>query len=264
MFAPERQHRILTELGRLGRVEVVELARSLGVSEDTVRRDLKALAARGYLQKTHGGAVALDPSRMAFHDRAGLKAEAKANIGAAAAQLVEPGQSVILDAGSTVLELARQLNVRPLTVLTNSLDIAAVFTAEPEVKLSLTGGDWDARARYLVGASALDTLSRRRADWAFLGACAFHSRAGVTSVSDADAAVKRAMVQAAEKTVVLADSSKAEQIAPHLVAPFSRLYAVVTDEAYVARALEESGAHVLLAQSGSGRPDAEILMSSAP
>lgn len=259
MFAQERQQHILAELARLGRVEVPELAGSLGVSEDTVRRDLKALAARGYLQKTHGGAVALDPGRMAWTDRADLKSGAKASIGEVAAQLVESGQAVILDAGSTVLELARRLRVRPLNVLTNSLDIAALFTSEPDVKLSLTGGDWDARARYLVGASATETLARRRADWAFLGACAFHSSAGVTSVSEADAAVKRGMLEASDKTVVLADSSKAGQIAPYLVAPLPKLHAVVTDEASVARTLEDAGVRVLLATAASAeRPPKSV------
>lgn len=247
MFSQERQQRILAELARLGRVEVVALAKVLGVSEDTVRRDLKVLAGRGHLQKTHGGAVAPAPGWMAWNDRADLRAEGKAGIGERAARLVGPGASVILDAGSTVLELARRLRVRPLTVLTNSLDIAAVFAAEPEVTLSLTGGDWDLRARFLVGASALDTLARRRADWAFLGACAFHPSAGLTSVSDADAAVKRAMLAAADRTVVLADGSKAGQIAPHLVAPLDRLHAIVTDEAAVAQTLTEAGVSVLLA-----------------
>ncbi len=249
MFAPERQQRILAALGHEGRVAVPDLARTLGVSEDTIRRDLKALAARGFLHKTHGGAVTLDASRMAWNDRAALQSEAKTRIGARAAQLVHAGDSVILDAGSTVLELAHHLRVRPLSVLTNSLDIAAVFIADRDVQLSLTGGDWHTRSRYLVGASALDTLARRRADWAFLGACAVHPAQGLTSVSDADAAVKRAMLDAADRTVVLADSSKAGQIAPHLVAPLARLYALVTDDADVARTMEETGLRTLRAES---------------
>ena len=238
MFAEERQQRILTELTRLGRVEVLELVKTLEVSEDTVRRDLKALAVRGFLQKTHGGAVSLDPSRMAYSARVDLYAEAKTSIGERAAELVQAGQSVILDAGSTVLELARRLRVRPLVVLTNSLDIASVFAADAGVKLSLTGGEWDVSSRYLVGASTVASLSQRRADWAFLGACAFHPSAGITSVSDADAAVKRAMLEAADKTVVLADASKANQIAPFLVCPLERLYALVTDDENVVRTLE--------------------------
>ena len=156
MFSQERQRRILSELEQRGRVEVSELAGCFGVSEDTVRRDLKALAGRGYLQKTHGGAAALDPGRMSWAARADLRGDAKAAIGALAATLVQPGQTVLLDAGSTVLELARRLNARPLNVVTNSLDIAALFAADDGVALSLTGGDWDRRSRYFTGVSALE------------------------------------------------------------------------------------------------------------
>ncbi|UQN09628.1 DeoR/GlpR family DNA-binding transcription regulator [Deinococcus sp. QL22] len=255
MFVPERQQYILNELARLGRVEVLDLAQNLGVSEDTVRRDLKALAARGYLQKTHGGAVALDPGRMAWVNRAELSGGAKASIGAVAAHLVEPGQSVLLDAGSTVFELARRLRVRPLTVLTNSLDIASIFASEPDVALSLTGGDWNVRSRYLTGASALETIGRRRTDWTFLGACAVHPFAGVTSVSEGDAAVKRAMLAVADRTVVLADHSKLGQIAPYSVAPLHQMYALVTDGSSWTDQLGAAGVQVLVAQSSAVVPD---------
>ena len=104
MFSQERQRRILTELEQRGRVEVAELAGRFGVSEDTVRRDLKALAGRGYLHKTHGGAVALDPGRMSWAARADLMGDAKAAIGALAATLVQPGQTVLLDAGRVVAD----------------------------------------------------------------------------------------------------------------------------------------------------------------
>ena len=135
-----------------------------------------------------------------------------------------------------------------------SLDIASIFTAEPEVRLSLTGGDWDPKSRYLVGSDALHTLAHRRADWAFLGACAVHPVAGVTSVSEADAAVKRAMMASAERVVVLADSSKAGQIAPYLVAPLAQLYAFVTDDKALVKPLRAAGVQVILATETS-RPE---------
>ena len=251
MFSQERQRRILSELEQRGRVEDAELAGRFGVSEDTVRRDLKALAGRGYLHKTHGGAVALDPGRMSWAARADLMGDAKAAIGALAATLVQPGQTVLLDAGSTVLEFARRLNVRPLNVVTNSLDIAALFAADEGVALSLTGGEWDRRSRYFTGVSTLELLASRRGDWAFLGACAVHPAAGLTSVAEPDAAVKRAMLASAERTVLLADSSKAGQIAPYLVAPLNGLYAVVTDDAALADTLAETGVRVLV-------PDSEL------
>src|SRR3954454_16455799 len=127
MFAEERRKVILGLLTRDGRVEVSGLASQFGTSEDTIRRDLRDLAAQGFLQKTHGGAVALDVANLAWEARTHLQPAAKVSIGQAAAALVEPGQTVILDAGLTVLEMARQLSVEPLRVITNSLDIAQIM-----------------------------------------------------------------------------------------------------------------------------------------
>ena len=231
----------MTELVTDGRVTVTALAATLGVSEDTVRRDLKALADRGYLQKTHGGAVALDPARMGWTARSDLHTEGKAAIGAVAAPLVCAGQTVFLDAGSTVLELALQLKVRPLTVITNSLDVAAVFAADRQVKLTVTGGDWHPEGRLLAGSVALSALATRRGDWAFLGACSIDPEVGVTAQSDADAQVKRAMIIAVRHVVVLADRTKFGSISPYLAAPLTGLYAVATDDHAAAEALRAEG-----------------------
>ncbi|SDQ49702.1 transcriptional regulator, DeoR family [Quadrisphaera sp. DSM 44207] len=252
MFAHERQERIARQVAEHGRAAVADLAVALAVSEDTIRRDLRALASRGVVHKTHGGALAPDTARLGWREREGVEADAKAAIGALAAGLVAPGQSVVLDAGSTVLALARHLRARPLTVLTSSLDVAAVFDADPDVELSLTGGDWDARSRYLTGSTALHALGSRRADWAFLGTCALHRTAGATSVTDRDAAVKRAMLAAADRGVVLADRTKHARILPHLIAPLDTLYAVVTDEPATASDLDDlAGLRVLRADTAA-------------
>ncbi|WP_193611665.1 DeoR/GlpR family DNA-binding transcription regulator [Nocardioides lijunqiniae] len=234
-FAEERQQRVLAELQQRGRVEVSTLARELAVSEDTVRRDLRALAAAGHLHKTHGGAVALDTGHLSWAARADVASDAKRAIAAAAVELVEPGDTVILDAGSTVLALAVALagssSHRPLTVLTNSLDIAEVFTGTPDVTLHLTGGQWDARSRFLVGPAATAGIAAYRADWAFLGTCALHPDAGATSVDPLDADVKRAMAAVALRVAVLADHTKHGTTAPHLVLSPDDLDVLVTDVA---------------------------------
>jgi DeoR/GlpR family transcriptional regulator of sugar metabolism len=230
MFAEERRKVIFTMLTQAGRVEVPALARRLKVSEDTIRRDLRDLAASGFLQKTHGGAVALDVPNLGWDARAHMQPAAKTRIGATAAPLVEPRQTVILDAGLTVLELARHITARPLRVITNSLDVAGVLADQPQVTLILTGGDWVARDRYLSGEQAVRALGAYRADWAFIGACAVHPQAGMTSREPDDAAVKRAMIASALRPVLLADHSKFGQLATHHVAPVSALHAVVSDE----------------------------------
>jgi DeoR/GlpR family transcriptional regulator of sugar metabolism len=231
-FAAERRERILRWLQQQGRVEVLDLARMLEVSEHTIRRDLLELQARGALQKTHGGAVALATARLGFEARAGVLAKAKGAIGQAAAQLVEPGQTVILDAGSTTLAMARALTARPLTVITNALDVAALFDRDPAVQLLVTGGTWQPQQRALWGPAAHDLLAHCRADWAVPGACALDARMGVTASDEADAAIKRAMVAAATRTLILADHSKQQSVAPFAVATWPQVHTLVTDRAW--------------------------------
>jgi DeoR/GlpR family transcriptional regulator of sugar metabolism len=229
-FTAERHARILERLRSRGRVEVLELARSLRVSEHTVRRDLLALQAKGVLQRTHGGAVTLDTARLDLRERAAVLPQAKQAIGRAAANLLEPGQSVILDAGTTTLAMAREITVRPLTVITNSLDIAAVFADDPQVQLVVTGGQWQRHARAMWGAAALEALHQCRADWAVPGACALHAELGMMASDEPDAQVKRAMVASARRTLVLADHSKLDGVAPFLVVGWQNVHTLVTDE----------------------------------
>ncbi len=231
-FAEERRQRILRWLQAQGRVEVLDLARMMGVSEHTIRRDLLALQDQGALQKTHGGAVMLDTARLGFEARASVLPQAKQAIGRAAATLVQPGQTLILDAGSTTLAMARALAMRPLTVITNALDIALLFDRDPGVQLVLTGGSWQPGQRALWGPGALAVLAACRADWAVPGACALDVRMGVTAADEADAAVKRAMVAAAARTMILADHSKQLSVAPFAVAGWSQVHTLVTDRAW--------------------------------
>lgn len=244
MFAEERQNRILAELKSTGRVEVQALAGRYSVSEHTIRRDLSALESRGHLQKTHGGAVLLDTAHLDWQERATSLTQAKDQIGRRAAALVQPGETVILDAGSTTLALARHLTVRPLTVITNSLDIAAVFEQATGVELIVVGGVWNVSARALRGQAAQDGLCQYRAHWTMLGACALHPKVGVTVTDEEDAQIKRRMVAAGLRTVVLADHSKRDQVVAHLVLPPEEMTTVVTDEPWPE--LEAVGVQVLI------------------
>lgn len=230
MFAEERRKLILDDLTRTGRVEVATLAQHYAVSEDTIRRDLRELAEQGFLQKTHGGAVALDTAHMPWRVRTQLLPEAKTRIGQAAAALVEPHQTVILDAGLTTLELARHLTARPLTIVTNSFDIAALFVDDAEVELVLTGGVWNREDRHFSGPLAEAAIRRYRADWTFLGVCAVHPKAGITATYAPDAEVKRSMLECGVKVVLLADHCKFGQVVSHHVAPLQAIDLLLTDE----------------------------------
>ena len=247
MFAEERQTQILADLHRAGRVEVLHLAQCYGVSEHTIRRDLIALERRGYLQKTHGGAVALDTARLNWQERLATLPGAKDQIGRLAASLIQAGQTVMLDASSTTLALARHLSARPLTVITNSLDIAAVFDQMPEVELVVTGGVWDQDARAFRGEATREIISRYRADWAVIGTCALHPASGVSVSDESDAAVKQAMVAVSLRTAVLADHSKRDQVAAYVVLAPTQVTMVVTDEPWPE--LEALGTEILVSGS---------------
>ena len=245
-FTAERQRRIEAMLREQGRVEVLELARFLQVSEHTVRRDLLALQEQGLLQRTHGGAVTLDTQRLGLGARASVLADAKAAVGRAAAALVEPGQTVVLDAGSTPLAMARALSVRPLTVITSSLDVAAIFAGDSQVQIALTGGTWQHENRALWGPAAVAMLANCRADWAVPGACAIDARLGVSAPDEADAALKRAMIACARRTLVLADHSKLGTTAPFHVAQWPQVHALLIDEPWAEGAA--AGVPVLVAR----------------
>jgi DeoR/GlpR family transcriptional regulator of sugar metabolism len=234
-FVAERQQRIAETLREQGRVEVARLAAEYGVSEDTVRRDLRQLAARGLVQKTHGGAVALHATLLPTAQRAGVLAGAKRAIARAAAKLVEANQTLFVDGGTTTLALVNELKVagapRPLTVITHALDVALAVADEPRIRLVMAGGAWLAAPRIFVGEAALATLRAHRADIALLGACALHPRAGLTAHDPQEAAIKRAMVDGAVRRVLLTDATKLDVVAPCAVARLDELDRVISDAA---------------------------------
>lgn len=234
-FAEERQQRIAQTLRELGRVEVSALAAAHGVSTDTVRRDLHALAARGLAQKTHGGAVALHVAVLPARQRSAVANAAKNALAAAAARLVRDNDTLFIDSGTTtqalVALLVRRGAPRPLTVVTHALDVAVAFSDDARVELVLAGGRWLPSLRVFAGESALAALRSRRADIAFLGACALHPRAGLTAHEAQEAPVKRAMIDGAARRVVLADSTKLNAVAACAVARLDELDCVISDAA---------------------------------
>ena len=234
-FAQERQHLIAQTLRELGRVEVPALAVQYAVSEDTIRRDLRALAARGLVQKTHGGAVVVHPTVMPNLARGEILARCKENIAQAALAHVSAHQTLFIDAGSTTMALVRLLcqapDLRPLSVITTALDVAYALADQAGISLVLAGGEWLPEQRIFQGEQALAALRAHRADIAFLGACALHPRMGITSQDSSDAAAKRAMIASAARRIVLADASKLDMVAPHAVCALAEADLVISDAA---------------------------------
>jgi DeoR/GlpR family transcriptional regulator of sugar metabolism len=230
MLTAERRQAILARVEREGRVVASELVASLGVSEDTVRRDLRELAGQGLLQRVHGGALAPAPAAASFTQRLEISHEQKAALAEAALPLLVGARVIVLDGGTTTLELARRL---PLlydgTVVTNSPPVASALANHPKAAVVLVGGRLLKESQVAVGAAAVEALHTVRADVCVLGICSLHPDVGVTTPDDEEAYVKRAMVASAGEVIALATADKLRTASPWVVAQLADIDHLVTD-----------------------------------
>jgi DeoR/GlpR family transcriptional regulator of sugar metabolism len=248
MLPAQRRQAILRAV-RSGTAHVTALADEFGVSEMTVRRDLQALASDGKLERVHGGAVDVESERP-FSEIVVERLEAKDRIGRAAAALVEDGQTVMIDIGTTTLQVARHLRGRSLTVVTTNLAVYEELLPEPDIELVLPGGAVRRNYLSLVGMLAEDALRRLRADIAFLGTSGIDAALAVWDTTMVEVPIKRAMIAASKRTVLLADAEKFGMDAMVRVCEASELDAIVTDERVPTErreALEEAGVEVIVA-----------------
>jgi DeoR family transcriptional regulator, fructose operon transcriptional repressor len=211
MYAPERQQEILRLAQQRGRVEVLSLAREFQVTAETVRRDLKALDRAGAIRRVHGGAI--PAGRLDFEpdldEREASAPGEKDRIARAALDELPPDGSVLLDAGSTTARLAASVPVdAAFTVVTHALPLAARLADHPGIDLHIVGGRVRHRTRAAVDAWALRTYGEINADLLFLATNGFSVEGGLTTPDLAEAAVKRTLIAAARRVVLLADSSK--------------------------------------------------------
>jgi DeoR/GlpR family transcriptional regulator of sugar metabolism len=226
----ERQQIILERLARRGRVLAGDLAREFHTSEDTIRRDLREMAAAGQCRRVYGGALPLSPASGPLAARKTEAPERKAALGRAAAALVRPGQIVFFDAGSTNAAIARALPAGlALVVATNAPDIAADLVGRPGVELIVIGGRVDPRSGAALGARALRDVSELRVDLAFLGACAVDARAGLAAFDAEEAEFKRLIAERAKCVAAAVTTDKLGTAAPFAVAPVSRLAHIVVE-----------------------------------
>jgi DeoR/GlpR family transcriptional regulator of sugar metabolism len=192
---------------RDGSTHVAELAQSFGVSEMTVRRDLTALAHDGKIERVRGGAIDAG-GEPPFEETIVERLEAKERIGAAAAALVPDGATVMIDIGTTTLMAARHLHGRPITVVTSSLAVYEELVPDPAIELLLPGGLVRRNYRSLVGVLAEDTLRQLQADICFLGTSGVDSDLAVWDSTMIEVPIKRAMIEASDRVVLLADAEK--------------------------------------------------------
>ncbi len=256
--APMTRHRrnqILDLVRTDGSAHVTSLAQTFGVSTVTIRNDLAKLEKTGALLRDRGGAIAAPAPRqlkslLGLNERATLNLEAKQRIGKAAAQLVAAGDTIIMDAGTTVVEMASHLaGIIPLTVVTNALNVALTIGAAAEAQVIFLGGTLSREASSTVGPLAEQTLANLAVQKVFLGTQALDLESGLTDTTLEIAQVKRAMIKAARQVFLLADSSKWDHTGFIKVAQLEEIDALISDEKFPASArtaVERLGIQLIL------------------
>ena len=245
MLTSQRKKLLLDRLAAEGQLVAKSLALELGTSEDTIRRDLRELAAEGKLQRVHGGALPASAAMGDLEAREQVSVADKAALGRWGASLVQSGQVVILDGGTTALQVARHLapGLRA-TVVTHSPTVAVALAAHPGLEIRMLGGRLFRHSMVNIGADVLFAAARLRADLFFLGVTGVHPEAGLSTGDAEEAAVKRALHERSAETVVLASPEKLMAASPFAVAALSEISVLALPRATparVTRALRAAG-----------------------
>lgn len=234
MLREQRQREIVRRVEQEGSVTASRIAHDLGVDVSTIRRDLERLDRSGLVERARGGAIRSSVERIVdvpYDLKRSVELEAKVAIARAASLRIDHGQTILLDSGSTTFQLVPWLrHHRGITVVTNDLHIAHTLANRPGIRLVLAGGLLLESVYTLVGPQTIAALAELHVDHAFLGADAIDDHAGITNVNLVEVAVKRAMMAAAERTTVLADSTKFGKRALAHVAALEEIDEVITDD----------------------------------
>ncbi|QGU10843.1 DeoR family transcriptional regulator [Leclercia sp. J807] len=230
MLTRQRKQLILEKLNTEGEVLSKTLSIEFQVSEDTIRRDLRELAAEGRLQRVHGGALPASKAVSSFAERSHLGIDAKKRVAQKGVELISPGQVVIIDGGTTTTELVRCLPTDlSFTAVTHSPGIALALVDHPRVEVILIGGRLFRHSIVTVGAAAIEGIERIHADLFFMGVTGIHPEAGLTTGDYEEACIKRAFSGRAAETVVLASPEKINTASPFLIGGLSLINTVVVE-----------------------------------
>jgi DeoR/GlpR family transcriptional regulator of sugar metabolism len=229
LLLKERHAFIRQRLQADGRVLALDLAQQLSVSEDTIRRDLRDLAAAGWCTRVYGGALAPSPAAGPLAERRTLAPERKARLARSAVSLVVADSVLFIDAGSTNLAIAAALPELPLTVITNAAAVALALQDQPAIELIMIGGRFDRRTGANLGAAALRDAERIRPDIFFLGGCGVDVEAGVTCFNYEEAEFKRSLAAISKSVLVAATSEKLGTAANYAVLPVAHLTHLVLE-----------------------------------
>lgn len=255
MLAEQRRAIILETLAQSGQsVLVTELSRLFQVSTMTIRRDLDLLEAAGQVRRVHGGAVAALPREdtgQPFVKRSAERGPQKQAIGQLAASLVQDGDRILVDAGTTTLAMAERLGcLKRLTVITHALPVALALCASENVSTLVLGGILKQKEQCAVGPMVAQALERFSVDKVFLSAAGFETEKGLSDPDLMEAEVKQAMIGAARQVILLADSRKWGQVHLVQIAPWSQIHTLVSDSGLplpARQALTDLGVQVLIA-----------------
>src|SRR3977135_4354362 len=248
MLTAQRKKLILSRLAAEGQIVARDLAQELGTSEDTIRRDLRELAQAGKLQRVHGGALPASAALGDLRTREQVSPQEKIALGRFGASMIRSGQVVILDGGTTAIQIAR--NLEPdlrATIVTHSPNAAGGLGGHPAIEIIMLGGRLFRHSMVNVGAAVIDAASRLRADLYFMGVTGVHPDAGLSTGDAEEAAVKRALHERAAETVVLASAEKLMAASPFLVAAFAEISLLVVPTKTphrIVRALRTGGVKV--------------------
>jgi DeoR/GlpR family transcriptional regulator of sugar metabolism len=257
LSAEDRRSAILDELETKKKIAVADLSRRFGISEVSIRKDLETLEQQGLLQRVHGGAIKKPRSvaEAPWQVRMDIQRDKKERIGRAAAQLIQRGDRLIFDSGTTPLQVAMHidpglLTSGNLTIITNSLPVANMIDTQSDTQLIMLGGIYLPNYGVTVGPQTIEHIEKMHADIAFIGTDGLSLSQGVTTTNVLEAEVARTMALAANEVVILADSSKIGRKGFITIIPLEKITKLVTDreapEEFVAT-LRDLGAEVILA-----------------
>lgn len=248
MRRDQRSEEILRRIQRHGYVSATQLADELGVDSSTIRRDLAALSKMGLVARSHGGAaVRPEPGDLAYNAKLEKNVHRKRAVAAAAAKLVADGASLAIDSGSTTLEVARALRGHShLTVVTDDLRVGAELADQGDVRLIVTGGEVMPGFYTLIGNNSPAAIRQYHVDIAFLGVDAVDP-AGLMFMNGFEIPMKRAMIECADKVVVLADSTKMGRRALVRAASLDEVSLVITDDEFPDDSDDDYGVEIMRA-----------------
>jgi len=232
MLPHERQELILRKIETNGMVKSIQLAKEFKVTNETIRKDLEALANDKHIIRLHGGATRVSDTRydLPLPARQAVNRYEKSIVAHEATKLIEPNATVFLDASSTVLMMTEFLPKVPLTVLTNAHHVIVALGGKTHCNLICTGGNYEEKSRSYVGAMAEDSLKRYVIEWLFMGVDGLHHDLGASEVNPGQAVLKERLIPRAQNVCIVCDSSKLGKKSPFIFASVRKIDYLITDD----------------------------------